>query len=417
MTSDDLIETLELTIKKDNENKLVTFLCMILAYTEDSQFNISFNAPSSSGKSYIPLEISKLFPSSDMIKLGNCSPTAFFHEQGEFDKEKNSIIIDLSRKIIIFSDQPHTLLLEKLRSLLSHDEKEMHSKITDKASKGGNKTKTVILRGFPSVVFCSAGLNIDEQEGTRFFLLSPENNQEKIREGISEKVRKEADSEAYHEWLESNPQRKLLKERIRAIKKEKIRDIKFKNPEEIEKAFLEKRDRLKPRHQRDVGRLISIIKSFAVLNVWFRENKDGEIIVSKKDIEEGLKLWEKLAESQEHNLPPYIFQLHQEIILPVYQLKNSDNLSDAKLGISKKEFDKKHYEVFNNTLPNWKLRQEIIPMLETAGLIYQESDPTDKRIKLIFPNDPALREEQEIYSELGRGGGAGEEKEEGILIN
>ena len=82
MSSDDLIEMLGLTIKRDEENKLVTFLCMLLTYTEDSQFNISFNAPSSSGKSYIPLEESNLFPSADVIKLGNCSPTAFFPRTG-----------------------------------------------------------------------------------------------------------------------------------------------------------------------------------------------------------------------------------------------------------------------------------------------------------------------------------------------
>ncbi len=38
-----LIETLSLTIKKDDTNKLVTFLALLSAYTENSQFNISFN--------------------------------------------------------------------------------------------------------------------------------------------------------------------------------------------------------------------------------------------------------------------------------------------------------------------------------------------------------------------------------------
>ncbi|MHC4397921.1 MAG: hypothetical protein ACYS1A_19940, partial [Planctomycetota bacterium] len=33
----------------------------------------------------------------------------------------------------------------------------------------------------------------------------------------------------------------------------------------------------------------------------------------------------------------------------------------------------------------WQLRQQIIPMLETAGLIFQEKDPTDKRKILIYP--------------------------------
>src|SRR3989344_6454135 len=152
LTTQDIIRILGLTIKKDETNKLITFLSQLSAYTESSQINISFNAPSSSGKSFIPLEISQLFPPEDVLKLGGCSPTAFFHDQGVYDKETNTIRVDLSRKIIIFLDQPNSQLLEKLRSLLSHDEKEIHLKITDKNQRGGNRTKNVILIGFPVVI-------------------------------------------------------------------------------------------------------------------------------------------------------------------------------------------------------------------------------------------------------------------------
>ncbi len=62
MTAQDLLEILGLTIKKDEENKIVAFLCQLSAYTDNSQFNVSFNAPSSTGKSFIPTEIARLFP-------------------------------------------------------------------------------------------------------------------------------------------------------------------------------------------------------------------------------------------------------------------------------------------------------------------------------------------------------------------
>jgi hypothetical protein len=101
LTPEELSDALELTIKNDNENKIVSFLCQLSAYTEDAQFNVSFNSPSSTGKSYIALEVSKLFPNEDVIKLGNCSKTAFFHEQGSYNKETNEITVDLSRKILI----------------------------------------------------------------------------------------------------------------------------------------------------------------------------------------------------------------------------------------------------------------------------------------------------------------------------
>ncbi len=157
IAAQELIDILGLTIKKDNENKLITFLCELSAYTENSQFNISFNAPSSTGKSYIPTEIARIFPEEDVIEIGYCSTTAFFHDVGEYDEVRKGYLVDLSRKILIFLDQPHTQLLERLRPLLSHDKKEMLLKITDKSQKFGLRTKTVLLRGFPSVIFCSAG--------------------------------------------------------------------------------------------------------------------------------------------------------------------------------------------------------------------------------------------------------------------
>src|SRR3989338_7998327 len=234
LTSQELISILGLTIKKDEENKLITFLCELSAYTEGSQFNISFNAPSSTGKSYIPTEIARLFPEEDVVEIGYCSPTAFFHDVGEYDKENNRHLVDLSRKILIFLDQPHTQLLERLRPLLSHDKKEISLKITDKNQKAGLRTKNVLLRGYPAVIFCTAGLRIDEQEATRFLFLSPEKNQEKIREGIAATIRKEADSESFTSWLEENPERILLKERISAIKQEGIKEINIAGYEQVE---------------------------------------------------------------------------------------------------------------------------------------------------------------------------------------
>ena len=83
---------------------------------------------------------------------------------------------------------PHNLVIEHLRPMLSHDAKELLLKITDKGSSGKLKTKEIILKGFPSVIFCTSGLTIDEQELTRFFLLSPETNPTKILEAIDVKA-------------------------------------------------------------------------------------------------------------------------------------------------------------------------------------------------------------------------------------
>jgi len=388
ITTEELLKILGLTIKRDETNKIITFLAQLSAYTEDSQVNISFNAPSSTGKSFIPLEIVSLFPEVDVIKLGNCSPTAFYHEQGEYDKETNTIKVDLSRKILIFLDQPSTQLLERTRSLLSHDEKVIKAKITDKNQKGGNRTKTVAIKGFPAVIFCTAGLRLDEQEATRFLLLSPEISYEKIREAIFEKIKKEANTKSYKDITERDPERKLLKERILAIKEANVQEIRIGNSKLVEELFFKNIKQPKPRHQRDIARVISLIKVLALLNLWFRE-KDGEaIIANDDDIKEAFKIWESISESQELNLPPYVLNLFKDVILEAYKSVNR--------GLTRQEIMKKHFEVYGRFLPDWQLRQWIIPMLETSGLITQEADSLDKRKILITPTS-------QINSELDGG--------------
>lgn len=375
-----LAETLSLTIKEDHINKIVTFLCFLSAYTENNQFNISFNAPSSSGKSYIPTQIASLFPKEDVIKVGYCSPTAFFHDKGQFNKETGEYFVNLERKILIFLDQPHTLLLQHLRPFLSHDEKELHIKITDKSKKYGLKTKTVVLRGFPSVVFCTAGLRIDEQEATRFLLLSPETSQGKLKQGIAEAMEKEMDSDKYRQRLKDNPERRLLKERIEAIKEERIGGIKINNEEKIKEWFFKRHKVLKPRHQRDVRRLLSIIKSISLLNIWHRGLMDEDTIkTSDQDLEEGFKLWSIISRSQELNIPPYIYRLFEEVLLPGYKEKGE--------GLTRNEIVYKHSKVYGRPIPEWQLRRDVIPMLESAGLVSQETHPDDKRKKIVIPID------------------------------
>lgn len=391
LDSDELMEVLGLTIKKDNENKLVAFLCMLSAYTDNSQFNISFNAPSSTGKSYIPIEIAEYFPKKDVVKIGYVTPTAFFHDTGKEDKKKKGYVVDLSKKILIFLDQPHNALLERLRPILSHDEKEMHLKITDKNQKMGLRTKNVFIKGFPSVVFCSAGLNIDEQEGTRFILLSPETTQEKLRESINIKIDKNTNEIAYNSWIDSDSKRKELQDRIIAIKQANIKTVIINNKELVKSLFLDGKKRFQPRHQRDIGRFISIIKVIALLNLWLRECEDGILVANDDDIKRADKIWKELSRSQEYNLPPFIFDIFINVIKPCYLEKGS--------GLTRKELMDKHYEKTGRIIGTNQWRMYVLPMLETAGLIIQEPDPDDKRLKLVVPTD--LKEEENNSSNEG----------------
>lgn len=389
ITIEELNEVLGQSVKFDNENKLITFFAQLSAFTEEDQFNVSFNAPSSTGKSYIPLEIASLFPKEDLMELGYCSPQSFFHDAEE-NKETGEFVKDLSRKIIIFIDQPNPELLSRLRPILSHDRKETVTKITDKKEKKGMRTKTIKIIGFPSVIHCSAGLRIDEQESTRMFLLSPETSQEKIRAAIHEKARKEANREVYRQELLRAPGRCNLQDRIRAIRDAHINQIIIADYEAVFKKFTSRHTSLKPRDTRDIGRVFSLAKMHALLNLWNRDHIGSGLKATEHDVEIAFQIWDSVSESQELNLAPYVLQFHREIMVP----------ASNELGYStKKDVVGAHFRVYGRPLDDWRFRNQIIPSLEAAGLINVEKDPNDARSNIYRP----VKMGQENNSEQGWG--------------
>lgn len=391
ITTEELASVLDLTIKHDNENKVVSFLCMLSAYTEDSQLNVSFNAPSSTGKTYIPTQVAQYFPDADVRQYGGASPTAFFHDNASFDKENNRYVTDLERKILIFLEQPNPKLQQNLRPILSHDKKEIDYKITDKDKKGSNRAKNIIIRGFPATIFCSAGMRLDEQEATRAILLSPETSIEKVKEGVHMATLRDSNKAEFLAKIEASPERQQLKDRVLAIKQEHVNHIIVPNPSEIERRFLSHVQSTKPRHQRDVGHLLSIIKCIALLNVWFRRDENGNIAANSSDIDQGFEVWQKINKSQELNIPPYTYEFYKKFIVPIYIEKNADRQTTEEMGVTRKEIIKRHFEL-EKSLPNEDvLKRQIVPMLEAAGLITLSKDPYDKRNQTIFPQ---LIEEQ-----------------------
>ena len=377
MTPTDLKQILDLTIDCDNANKITTFLCLLSAYTTDSQFNISFNAPSSTGKSYIPTQIAELFPAEDVRRIAYCSPKAFFHEIGTYDRQTKRHIVDLSRKILIFLDQPHNELLARLRPMLSHDEPEIAIKITDRSRNSGLRTKDVRLRGYPAVIFCTAGLQIDEQEATRFLFLSPDMDQDKLQKAVTSAALREADKAVFKARLESDMDRRLLIRRLAAIKAEGIEDVTITNPGAITKLFVGTVTPLLPRHQRDVKRLISLVKAFALLNLWWRTRHGQIIYANDNDVEWAIDLWMHIREGQDLNLPPYVYSIFNDIISPLCKTQG------GRKAISRSDLQRRYLELYGRHANERQMRTQILPMLESAGLLQQVPDPQDRRRQLI----------------------------------
>lgn len=392
MTLDALEQILGMTIKGDRENKIITFLCQLSAFTKENQFNIMFNSPSATGKSYTAIEVSKLFPKDSLMKLGRCSATAFYHDSGKYNKETNTITVDLSNKIIIFTENQHYQLLEQLRSFLSHDEKIMNVKVTDKGQKGGNKTKNVELIGYASVVFCTAFLKSDEQEKTRFIILSPEITDEKIIAGIQRVIEKEKGGSKDFEILEQNPERRLLKLRIEAIRDAGVQNIYISNDdsEYLRQKFQETVGIPQARHQRDIQRLVCLVKSIALLNLWFRHFDGENITVARADIDNAIQLYKKIAVTQSLGISPYLHKLFLEVITPCYREKLKEDFGE-EMGIRYQDILNYHFKVKKCKLDYNYLRQQIMPEFEACGLV--ERNFNGNRTSFSLPNFVPMSEE------------------------
>jgi len=385
ITVEELEDILGSTVKHDDDNKTITFLAMLLNYTEEDQINLGFLAESSTGKSYIPIELSWYFPKEDLMKLGYVSPTAFFHEYGilitdphdkrdiEEEKKRKLIVVDLHKKIIVFLDQPHSQLLERLRSLLSHDEKKITQKITDRRERSGLRTKTVIIEGYPTILFCSAKFSMQDQEKTRLLLLSPEINQEKLREAVCLKIEKESNREAFQKRMEEDPNRKFLANRVASIRTAHIKYINISEElrSRISEEFLELHKALIPRHQRDISRLLAIIKAHALLNFRHREETEDTIMVNETDVQEGFRLYNSVREANELGLSPELFNIFEKL-KPHIVVKGN--------GISINEFQECYPKEFHKRL-GYENARRILKTLCSVGLLTESLDPGDRRIK------------------------------------
>lgn len=393
ITIDELADILSRTILFDWENKLITFLCMLSAFSYEDQFNVTFNAGSSSGKTYIVSECAKYFPEEDKAESSGASPTAFFYGKGVYDKKRDAKIVSLHRKILLFYELPNPLLQQKLRPILSHDHWENKHQFTNKSGKhGANKTEEVIIEGFPAAIFCSAALRLDTQESTRAILLSPEVSQEKIAAALKLQSKRGADKEDYTQYLLADPRREQLKERVMAIRDIYVMNIKLPNESAIRERFESLQPKLKERHSRDFQHLQQLIKSITLLNVWNRIQSDGSIVSTQDDIDQAFRLWGKIAIYQDLGVSPAALEFYKKYILPAWRQKrdlNTDNemLADqGKLGLSRKELNLYYLNVEETTLPEHYLGKQILPQLEASGVITQgKPEVGDARSPHIFP--------------------------------
>ncbi len=386
LTVDDIASILDSTIKYDYVSKTITFLAMLLAYTDSDQLNVMFNASSSTGKSFICHEVGEYFPQQDVDIYGKTTPNAFYYSQRLRKKDKGTgePYIDLERRIMIFVEQPDSQLQANLRAVLSHEKKKVPFAITNKTKSGKNTAEEGYIMGYPSAFFCSANATIDEQEQTRSIILSPDSSRKKVLAGIDAYIDKNCHRDAFENKLQSNEDRMLLKERIQYIKSLNVGTIDVGDSEYLKQRFIDSLGgNMSPGAMRGIQKFTSLAKAIALINAPFRSIK-GKITMSNKDVDEAMKLWEPICESMIHSLSPQIFNFYKDVVVPAWQNKRQQN--PQANGITFKEIRVEYYKQMGSFPHMENMRKQWIPTLELAEFIRCERNHGgDGREKLIIP--------------------------------
>jgi len=220
---------------------------------------------------------------------------------------------------------------------------------------------------------------MQEQEKTRLLLLSPEINREKLTDAITLKIDKEGDREAYYKRMMDDPLRRLLAVRVEDIKKAKIKYVKIHKElrEEIRNRFLDAHKALIPRHQRDITRLIAIIKGHALLNFNHREKIEDSMFTNVEDAQAGFKLYSSVSEANELGLSPELYTIHQKL---------KSHIEASENGITRKDFQKLYYLEFHKVIGR-ETATNVLKAWESVGLIVEQPDPIDKRVlRYVYPD-------------------------------
>jgi hypothetical protein len=103
---------------------------------------------------------------------------------------------------------------------------------------------------------------------------------------------------------------------------------------------------------------------------------EDAILANEKDIEAGFQLYEIVAKPNEMGTSPEIYRIYQEVIVPLAQLTGDNE-------IARTDIVKGYLQQYGRPLPWERLTKQILPALESAGLLRQDKNPDDKREMLV----------------------------------
>jgi hypothetical protein len=238
-------------------------------------------------------------------------------------------LIDLNHKALIFLDTPNHTLLEAIMSLLSHDHHEVEYHFVDNFN--GIKTKTNVLRGFPTVIFTAAIDYSKYQRWSeiqrRFIVTNPKMTPQKYKESIELMGAKNGLPDfVYDATIVSESEKNQAREMIKELK-EKILFVSERNGIDSRNVFIPFRQSIEkslPTEQASdmtiAQRLYNYMTLLPVVNIDRRPRlvtrSEGDPIskicplATFEDLQESVYLME-----YSHGVRPYILEWYNEVFL------------------------------------------------------------------------------------------------------
>ena len=220
-----IVKSIKKTVKCEDSLIRQILYTGLSTYIQNDPINLGIIAPTSEGKTYPLEECLQYFPKEDVYKVGSMSTMALVREKGilvdkngdplgerisnlrkqkERTKDKQEkeriteeikllyedakTLIDLRGKILVFLEPPQHELWTILKPILSHDSYDIEFPFVDKNDRDGLYTKKVVVRGWPSCIFCSAkdesNWSMWPEIKSRFLISSPNMIPQKYKQSI-----------------------------------------------------------------------------------------------------------------------------------------------------------------------------------------------------------------------------------------
>ncbi len=414
------------TVKRDPVTKGITFLVCLSAYTEEP-LNLFLRGESSLGKTYVVSRITKLFPKDDVWDLGGATPKFLIRQHGILtdsngmpilisdrpgkdasndelqawhDRLVNSkVIIDMNGKILCFLEAPNIETFNSIRSILSHDEKEISFPFVNKTEKLGFNTVNVIVRGWPACIFCSSSEKHVQDLATRSITVTPTFDEKKFKD-----ANKLSGEKASLPWkFQPDQETELLKEFLREIKRlygNILKHIIIPYGQKFGEFYKSKH----PRDMRDFKHILSLIQTYCLLHYAqrpvLRIGSEKDLIAIENDVSLIMALWQQIAETTETGAPGQILKLYKEVIVPMAQpLKNNPeqliNTEEVKELLITDITDRwnelnPHSRKSSDTIRSW------ISYLCQVGYCSKRPNPNNKKENLVKP----IKETNRSYTQF-----------------